>query len=340
MFKTMSLTKQTPYLNLCKYYLGDFASSCFGFGIICLQFLSMTTYLCIFWYFCLEIILILKLFDFPMKLDPYGNQIVEDYAKKTLIFRFSFLLVCGVIIFLASLYRNLKTLRVLVLFKYFVVFYVLLMNILQSKRLINNFKNKNEYSITLYYKKFSMNWFIGFAIFLMNFMCHPNFVYIDGELEISHKRFQRVSFTSMIIQILFYGGVGTIGYLIYGDNNLITIFFLRSHLGILFLLDKYCEDPYFKVGILLYSIFTFLDIPVHLAPCRKQILAYFKILDSTYNYCIITLFLSISSAMIVAVFPDIIRIYSLFGGIICVYVGWTVPFLIRIRTLSKNKNKI
>ena len=63
-------------------------------------------------------------------------------------------------------------------------------------------------------------------------------------------------------------------------------------------------------------------------------MALFKIEKTTKNYFLSTAFLLGLATLVCVFFPQIMTVFALCGGLFCTFVGWTVPFILRLKTLS------
>ena len=58
---------------------------------------------------------------------------------------------------------------------------------------------------------------------------------------------------------------------------------------------------------------------------------------NTKNYILSTSLLLGVATMVCIFTPSIMPIFSLCGGLFCTFIGWTIPFILRIRMLDKKK---
>jgi amino acid permease len=145
---------------------------------------------------------------------------------------------------------------------------------------------------------------------------------------------KKVLMYSIATETLIYLLMGVVGYLSLGDSNMVSLFTLRPKLA-------NSGDWAMKIAVILFLILSITNIGINLYPCREQLVS---ILGATNKpkvrtcCCIGTL---IACILITIVYPDIMGIFGLCGGLFCTYIGWVFPFLIMIRMMRKffdNKN--
>ena len=87
-----------------------------------------------------------------------------------------------------------------------------------------------------------------------------------------------------------------------------------------------------KVGVSLFLFVDIINFNLYLLPCRKQIKAFYKLDDSSRTtHVLTTLVVIVPATLIVILYPDIISLFGICGGVFCLMVGWIIPYLIKIR---------
>ena len=91
-----------------------------------------------------------------------------------------------------------------------------------------------------------------------------------------------------------------------------------------------------RAAVFLFLFVDIVNIAVNFFPCRQQFMIFYRIKDTRRNYFWVTFLLAAASFSIAVVYPDIMGLFGIIGGIFCSMVGWTIPYLLMIRLLSKN----
>jgi len=93
-----------------------------------------------------------------------------------------------------------------------------------------------------------------------------------------------------------------------------------------------------RAGMGLFLFIDFVNIALNLMPCRNQAMAFFKIDEKkTLNHFLVTDALLWSAAIISFLYPDILGLLGISGGIFCTFIGWVIPLLIIIRLKGRPK---
>lgn len=176
-----------------------------------------------------------------------------------------------------------------------------------------------------------MDWMAGFATIILSYMCHPNFFYIRNELVKPNKpRVKKVLMYSIATETLIYLLMGAVGYLSLGDNNMVSLFTLRPKIG-------NGGDWPMKIAVLLFLVLSITNIGINLYPCREQLVSILGAGQKPKTRTACALGTLIACILITVVYPDIMGIFGLCGGLFCTYIGWVFPFLIMIRMMPEKK---
>lgn len=91
-----------------------------------------------------------------------------------------------------------------------------------------------------------------------------------------------------------------------------------------------------RIGIIMFLFVDVINITINLFPCRSQIISLYKLGKDNKTHFRITMLVLVPSFLIVILYPDIMGMFGICGGIFCTLIGWTVPYLIMIRIYSKH----
>lgn len=90
-----------------------------------------------------------------------------------------------------------------------------------------------------------------------------------------------------------------------------------------------------RIGVIMFLFVDVVNITMNLYPCRQQIISYYNLKRDYKTHVIVTLGILILSFLITILYPDIMGLFGICGGIFCTMIGWTVPYLIMIQIYSK-----
>jgi len=171
-----------------------------------------------------------------------------------------------------------------------------------------------------------LKWLQGIATLLLSYICTPLFFNIRKELVQSEpKRVKKIIRISIIFMMCVNTLIITAGYLSLGEKMQTSLYILRRKLS-----DD-DNDIAMRIAQFGFLVVVLTCIPVNIFPAREQIASFWKIKLTTRNHVIITLLLNFSCFSIPILYPDIMSIFGIFGGIFASSVGLIIPFLIKIR---------
>lgn len=90
-----------------------------------------------------------------------------------------------------------------------------------------------------------------------------------------------------------------------------------------------------RIGVALFLFVDIININMNVIPCRQQITSFCFKKKKEPSKLFLTLAIMFPAFSIIILYPDIMGLFGLCGGIFCTLIGWTVPYLIMIRIYSK-----
>lgn len=93
-----------------------------------------------------------------------------------------------------------------------------------------------------------------------------------------------------------------------------------------------------KIAKVLFTVAAIIKIPTQLFPGREQLYIYYGISRRWANHLLITCLMTYLSFLVPCVYPDIIGLLGLLGGITNGNVGYNFPLLLKLVSLVKEKN--
>ena len=326
-FQAIIKSGKKKYPNLINYYLGATNARIFAWFIAGVTFISANVYVCMSWSFIQYIIDEFNIIDLPK--DEDGN--FSNYAPKMWLIRSVCMMGLFVIIMPLALMKNLNSLRFMSILNLVILTYVIVQGLIQTPEYIENAKKNGEYEIEYFAKAPSMDFLAGFATIILSYMCHPNFFYVRKELlNPSAPRVKKVLMYAIGIETLVYFLMGAIGYQSLGDKMMVPLFTLRPKI-------PNSGDYPMKIAVLQFLMLSITNVGLNLFPCREQILSIFKQERNEKMRKMVAILVLFLCVVITIVYPDIMGIFGLCGGLFCTYIGWVFPFQIMIRMMPEKK---
>lgn len=192
------------------------------------------------------------------------------------------------------------------------------------------YEKNNEYEIEYFIKSYKMQWWTGIATYFQLFFAQPAFFFIKKEMFMPvERRVKKVLKCAILIEVLLYGGFGAAGYLSLGDKNIVDLIVLRMPIG----------DTDICMTIAFFAAFTlvFLAALMNFFPCREMFMDFFGIQRNFKTRFITTISLFTIAISVVIIYPSVMVVMGLVGGLLCSFVGWDVPLMIRIQMLKDEK---
>lgn len=92
-----------------------------------------------------------------------------------------------------------------------------------------------------------------------------------------------------------------------------------------------------KTCQILFVFAAILHIPITMFPGREQIYIYYNLKRTNKTHFIMTAIITLITVIVPCVYPDIIGLLGLLGGITVGNTGYTIPYMLKLRSLSKVK---
>lgn len=317
------------YANLCAYYFGKKGGKAVVFVFIFAQFMACVVYSTLIWSFVSSFIEDFGWHTFTKSMNEHGHEQIDEYASDSMIWRVSTVIPFGILIFPVLMLRNLSGLRYLSLISFLFIMYTIVLAIIQTPWYYDIYSKKPDYGFELFVKPFKIKWLQGIAVIAMSYVCHPLFFNVRKELIISdERRIKKVIVGAIVFMMVVYSLIVVAAYISLGDTFQVPVFTERPTLtpG-----DMDIPMKIAKGGFLLVVITC---IPVNMYPAREQIMSFFKIEDRQRNRVLLTLCLITVAFTIAILYPNVLGLFGIFGGIFASAVGLIIPFLIKIRILE------
>lgn len=328
LFTAIIKSGKKRYPNLISYYLGRGNAKIFSYLLLGVTFLSCDIYICISWNQIQSMYDEFGLVDLDK--DAHGN--ILSYTPRMWMIRSLTLGALMILLLPMSMMKNMSAMRYMSIFNMCVLVYTLFVAIFQLNSYISHSKSQGDYQIEYISKKPSMNWLAGFGTIILSYMCHPNFFYVRNEqLKPSKPRVKKILVYSIGFETFFYLVIGIVGYLTLGDKLMVPLFILRPKVS------PDDSDIMMKISIILFQILSQTNLGINQLPCREQYLSIIgKTKSKKHRNC--TAIVVISLGFIITIlYPDIMVIFGISGGLFCTFIGWVFPYLIMIKMMPEKK---
>lgn len=281
------------------------------------------------WQFVGHLLKIFDIVDLPYS-NPKTEKIDEtsSLAWKYRIITMSILLV---IVMPLNLQKKLSTLRYFSALILLIVFFTIGVSLVQSVGYYENFKSSKDYELNLLYNPFEIKWLQGLATMMLSFNCQITFFYIRAELRNkTRRRVKKVLRNVILLEFVFYLTIAVAGYISLGSKMVPGIYTLRRSIeGSKDYVMKGCQIAFVAAAVL--------HIPLTLFPSREQIYIYYRMKRTSKNHFILTFVMTFLAAFVPCVYPDIVGLLGLLGGITVGSSGYILPTLLKLRSMDKLK---
>lgn len=254
--------------------------------------------------------------------DLTGNHYVPTQTQ-----RFLQIMVLALLMFPATLMRNLSGFRCGAIFGVCCILYILFVVIFQTPSYIA----ENDSLSKIEFFKFDMNFFTSFALAAFSFTCHSNLLPIRSELaRPSLRRLDKVVRRAVAIDASLYVTMAICGYLSMADKTPQLIISRPP-------LSNAGSDWEMALALVAMTCTLIISIITNLAPTRAQILVLLGKPSQvdTKTHFLTTAAVLFSTSLIAFAVPNVIAALGLIGGIACVSASITFPFLIFAKIKEK-----
>lgn len=302
----INLSGRRGYGNICSYFFGKRIAKFCIYGMMSVLFMISSVYASITWNFLERLLNDYKVVQFPLANPNTGE--FQEYASKTFIVRLISMLVIFALCYPLMLFRKLTALRFITAGIMGVIVYIFFITVIQTPYYISHFKNKDSYEIDLWPPAFSNSMVSGFGALSMSFSSQPIFIFIRSEMiHKSVSRTKKVYKNGLIIEFFIYSIFGLCGYLSMGKYNVPTIFTQRHAISgsdVLMIIARWAFLPLIALHVLL----PFISL-------RESIFQFLKIERSNTKVALVTLFLGLAAFMLPVVYPNVLALMGIFGGL-------------------------
>lgn len=318
------------YSNICSHYFGKQNGKFCAVGIMSVLFMISVVYASISWNFLEKLLNDNGIVNLPYADENKGE--FEEYNSKTLIVRLISMALIGLACFPLLLLRKLSALKRIVELIIVVIVYIFVITLLQTPKYIGHFKNKDSYKIDFLPPGLTFNLISGIGTISMSFACQPIYIYIRGGLiHKSPERTQKIYTYGLIIEWVIYSLFGLCGYLSLGANNVPSIFTQR--------ISIYQHDLFMAVARWSFFPLIALHVLIPFITLRESIIQFFKIQRTQSKVIMLTLGLATFVFMIPVVYPNVLALMGIFGGLFSGFFGNVVFYLIGLRVTKSSWKK-
>lgn len=131
-----------------------------------------------------------------------------------------------------NLLKNFSALRHFSMIVLGIVFFSLMVSVVQTPLFYLNFRYNPNYTITLLAKGFKIKWLQGMGTMLLAFNCQIPFFVVRREMNSKNPKRMKQLFNGVgCFEFLFFSIIALAGYISLGDKLLPGIFILRNSLS-------------------------------------------------------------------------------------------------------------
>ena len=220
------------------------------------------------------------------------------------------------------------TLRYFSAFILSIVFFTIIVSLIEAPAYFEYFKTDINYDVALWAKPFELKWLQGLATIMLSFNCQITFFYVRGEMRNkTSNRVKKVITNLILVECIFYLIIALSGYISLGSKLIPGVYTLRESIpGSPDYLMKACQFLFVGAAVL--------HIPITLFPSREQIYIFYGLKRSNRNHIMLTCTMTFLACLIPCVYPDIISLLGLLGGISTGVSGYVLPLLLKVISME------
>jgi amino acid permease len=328
--KAILTTGRRGFGNICSYFFGHSIAKFLNVGMMSVMFMISCVYASITWNFFEKLITDYDIVSFPLKNANTGE--FDEYDSKTILWRFTSMTVICILCFPLLLFRKLTALRFVTAGIMLVIGYIFVLTVIQTPAFFAHYRNKDSYQLDWLPPPISLDWISGIGALSMSYSAQPIYIYIRAEMiHKSLARTSRVYTGGLFIEFLLYSIFGLCGYISVGQNNVPTIFTQRK--------SVFGNDTFMAIARLMFFPLICLHVLLPFITLRESILQFFKVEKTQKNITILTACLSVLVFMLPVVYPDVLSLMGIFGGLFSGFIGCVTLFLIGIKLAKSQLTK-
>ena len=321
-------SRKHSYANMVSFYLGKKVATIFIIFLICTNFMGSTIYPAVGWGFLSD--LISGPLDLPIANSNYNT--VDEYAPKVWLARAVSMTLLMLLTLLVTLRKSFGGLRYLSFLSFVTIIFSLGVVVFQSPMFYLYYKDKEIYETDFFPKVsgISRHWITGLSTMFLSFLITPLFFYLRGELiDKSPKKVKQVIGFTISLELILYLVVSNVGYLCFGNNLTPPILTLRKPLRKKNIFLNYLagmNDTLMVVVRVIFIPVTLMHIPTNLFSLRDQIYTYNGVKRTFKNHVILSFTLTLLVFIVPTIYPSVLGIFGIFGGIFVVTIALIFPF--------------
>ena len=329
--RAIILSGKKGYGNMCSYYFGEKWARVCNIGIMTVLLVVCCIYASITWNSLEHLLNSNNIVSLPLK--DLNTGAIDESSNKTFLVRLiSMVIICTLTLPLV-LIRQLTSLRYVTSCIMIVIAYIFVVTLLQTPGSIKHYIDKDSYQIDLLPPEISMDWISGIGAFSMSYSCQPIYFYIRNEMK--YKRPDRTRMVYRIgvtVEFIIYVMFGLSGYLSLGKENIPVIFTQRISIIKSDILMSIARWAFFPL-IALHILIPFITL-------RESIIQYNNLRRTKTTVFFLSLLLSVLVFSLPVVYPDVLSLIGIFGGLFSGFFCCVVFFIIGFRSTKSKLSKV
>lgn len=307
------------YGNICSYFFGKRLGKFFNVGMIGVLFMISCIYASITWNFLEKVLTDYKVVSLPVK-DQSSGQF-DEYSSEAYTLRLICMTIIGALCFPLLLFRRLTALKYITVGIMAVIAYIFLLTLLQTPAYYAHYRHKDSYQFDILPPAISLDWVSGIGALSMSFSCQPIYIYIRGDfIHKTAARTKKIYRYGLAIEFAIYMTFAFCGYLSLGKNNLPTIFTQR--------LSIFTHDYFMEAARLAFLPLIALHVLIPFITMREMVILHLKVKRTRRTVFATSIILTAMVFMLPVVYPDVLALMGIFGGLFSGLFGCIVFFLI------------
>ncbi len=199
------------------------------------------------------------------------------------------------------------------------------------------YKNNQTLEVEYFSKEPTLQWIPFFFSMILFFYVQPFILSLRKEvLDPSFQRLNKISFISVLTELLIYTIFGVASYISLGDKYVPSLMIMRApYPG-----KNPISEIIFKLGVFLFFLLNTIGISCYNPSIRQYLMKFSKMENKNLEFKILSLAPFAIACIVGTLMPNIITIFGFIGLTVCNFNGFIIPALMKSNLeLRRNGSK-
>lgn len=226
--------------------------------------------------------------------------------------------------------RSLGALRYIAMLIVIVISYTVIVTAVEFPSYYHELKSDPKYKVEWVSKDFDIIWLQGWATMMLSYYSQILFFFVRAEMvSKTERRITKLVNILAFALTFFFCSFSVIGYASLGDNYIPELFTLRRKI------TDDSKDILMTIAQVGFTVAAFSKISLILYPAREQVYIFYKLDRSFKTHFSITFVMTACAYGIPCIYPNVTNLLGLTGGILTGSLGYSIPLLLKLVSLSR-----